>query len=290
MGGGVEGRDPTPAPGRGPISRTMFSAVIGSALALAPATWLSSHAQRYTQHRAALAAVRCATDDELQVFHDWLNEQGVDTTAVQGKMLAGFGLGLAAGPQGIKAGETLLAIPSSLHITPSATAASPLGQAVSEVVQSDDMASLLALGLLQELGKGDASLAAPYMKILPSMQGMGGVPLLWEDTDLETLLDGSHLRGMVASERANLLAQWQAIETLVMPQHDPSLFPRDVFNAPGYLWAHAIVLTRALPFGDELSLIPFLGVLRSPAPLTIAELTCIWSFGCPPQAATWHSS
>ena len=42
-----------------------------------------------------------------------------------------------------------------------------------------------------------------------------------------------------------------------MPNH-PNVFPPEVFNLQGYLYAHAIVLTRALPFGEELSLIPFL--------------------------------
>ena len=186
-----------------------------------PATWLSSDVARRThQPRAPLAAVRCATEDDLNAFHEWLSEKGIDTAVVKGETLPGYGLSLVAGPDGIKAGDTLLAIPSSLHITPSATAASPLGKAVADIIPADDMASLLALGLLQEVGKGDASAAAPYVKILPDVQGMNGVPLLWEDADLESLLGGSHLQSMVAAERGTLLAQWQAIETQVMPKHD----------------------------------------------------------------------
>ena len=33
----------------------------------------------------------------------------------------------------------------------------------------------------------------------------------------------------------------------------------------GYLWAHAIVLSRALPFGEELSLIPLLDLANHEA-------------------------
>ena len=54
------------------------------------------------------------------------------------------------------------------------------------------------------------------------------------------------------------MEQWQALESTILPKHPESLFPRDVFNAAGWLWANAIVLTRALPFGDEQALIPFL--------------------------------
>lgn len=238
--------------------------------AFSPPVQLSIRSVPNSSPRAALDVLRCSAAEELGSFHTWLEEKGVSTSAVNGKRLPGFGLSLTVGETGIKKGDKLLVVPSSLHITPSATAASPLGQAVSEVVASDDVASLLALGLLQEVGKGAASSAAPYVEMLPGMDGMAGVPLLYGDEELSKLFGGSHLVNMVQSERNQLIAQWQAIETTVMPKYDESLFPRDTFNVGGFLWAHAIVLTRALPFGDELSLIPFLDLAnhQSGAPNT----------------------
>mmetsp|Transcript_160312 Transcript_160312/g.282878 ORF Transcript_160312/g.282878 Transcript_160312/m.282878 type:complete len:585 (+) Transcript_160312:43-1797(+) len=201
--------------------------------------------------------VACAPPvDKAANLHAWLNSKGIDTSAVKGGPLPGFGLSLIS--QGVESGTRLLSVPASLHITPSSVQDSPLGKAVSDVVPADDNSAFLALGLLQEVGKGDTSPLAPYIEILPGADKMNGLPLLWTDEDLNKFLSGSHLQATVTNMRNELLAQWQEIEKSVLPKHPESLFPRNVFNAPGYLWAHAICLTRALPFGDELSLIPFL--------------------------------
>lgn len=196
------------------------------------------------------------SDEKTAKLHAWLNSKGVNTSAAQGGSIPGFGIGLIS--KGVESGTRLLSVPTSLHITPSVVRESPLGQAVSSVVPADDNSAFLALGLLEEVGKGDASPLAPYIELLPGADSMNGLPLLWTDEDLNKFLAGSHLQATVTNMRNELLAQWQEIEQSVLPKHPESLFPRDVFSAPGYLWAHAICLTRALPFGDELSLIPFL--------------------------------
>merc|ERR1719424_2316681 len=92
---------------------------------------------------------------------------------------------------------------------------------------------------------------------------MVGMPLLWADEERAQLLSGSHLEGCVAQARQQLLEQWAAVEA-VLPAH-AEVFPRSVFNAAGYLWAHAVVLSRALPFGEELHLIPLLDLANHAA-------------------------
>jgi hypothetical protein len=72
-------------------------------------------------------------------------------------------------------------------------------------------------------------------------------------------VQGSHLELAVASARADIEAQWASLHPSVVAPN-PSLFPpsASAVSLDGYLWAHAIVLSRALPFGEELSLIPLL--------------------------------
>jgi len=202
---------------------------------------------------------------QLASFGKWLEANGVASEKAQPAQLAGWGTCLVAGPSGVKEGDTLLSIPATLHLSPTAVAATPLGEAVAAVVPRDDHSALLALGLLAELsrGEGEGSMS-PYLALLPSGGELHAIPLLWTEDELATLLAGSHLHGAVQQARALLLEQWAAIEAQVLPQH-PALFPRDVFNAEGYLWAHAIVLSRALPFGDELHLIPFLDLANHAA-------------------------
>lgn len=83
------------------------------------------------------------------------------------------------------------------------------------------------------------------------------IPLLWSEEERSRLLRGSHLGSMVESILSELTQQWSAIEQSALLKQ-PEAFPKETFTFEGYLWAHAIVLTRALPFGDSLSLIPFL--------------------------------
>ena len=198
-----------------------------------------------------------AGDAPLDAFNTWLASKGVDTTTVTGKKLPGFGMCLVAGENGCKAGDAMMAVPASLHITPSRVRAAKLGQAIAGVIPEDDDSAQLALGLLAELARGEGSALWPYLSILPGVDDMVGLPLLWTEEELDEHFAGSHLGATLGAVKAGLIMQWQAIEERVIPNH-PELFPPAVFNVAGYLYAHAIVLTRALPFGDEQSLIPFM--------------------------------
>eukprot|EP00966_Prymnesium_polylepis_P309104 7143046-Prymnesium_polylepis.1 len=147
-------------------------------------------------------------------------------------------------------------------MTSQSVKASPVGQAVEDTI--DDDSAMLALGLLQEAALGaDASACWPYLEILPSVEDMQ-IPLLWSEEERSRLLAGSHLADVVATQLSDLKGQWSALEEGVFPKH-PELFPRDTFRWEGWLWAHAVVLTRALPFGDSLSLIPFLDLANHAA-------------------------
>ena len=205
--------------------------------------------------RAAVSA--CANDEPLEAFSTWLESKGVVSSAVQGGRLPGYGLSLVAGEAGCQPGDTLMAVPQSLHITPSKVKASPIGQAIDGVIPADDDSALLALGLLGEFAQGEAGELWPYLSVLPGADDMVGQPLLWSEDELRTHFAGSHLYETIGAVKGGLLMQWEAIQERVVP-NAPDLFPPQVFNLQGYLYAHAIVLTRSLPFGDDLSLIPFL--------------------------------
>ena len=70
------------------------------------------------------------------------------------------------------------------------------------MVPQDDHSALLALGLLAELSRGEASPLAPYLALLPSGGALHTIPLLWTDDELATLLAGSHLPAAVSQVRA----------------------------------------------------------------------------------------
>lgn len=234
----------------------------------------STVAQRASRFPGRLRVAALESDSKLDALHEWLETKGVSTKMVKGVRMPGYGASLVA-VDSIQAGDALLSVPSSLHITPSRIQGSPIGQAVGGVIPADDAPAFLALGLLGELSKGEAGDMWPYLDSLPGVDALAGVPFLWSDDERAQLFRGSHMELSIGAQRQELLSQWAAIETDVFPHHPPELFPRNIFNAPGYLWAQAIVSTRALPFGEELSIIPFLDLANH---MASANNTCSIGF------------
>lgn len=190
-----------------------------------------------------------AEEKKFTLLQDWL--QSVGKSSLEVSELDGFGLSLIAGPDGIKAGEPLLSVPHNMHISPSSVRASRVGQAAAGLLDDDDSA-LIALGLLAEVSNGDASAFARYIEILPTANDLH-LPLVWSAEERSSL-SGSHLHDATEQTIELRKEQWNAFAHI--RDGAPELFPPSVFNEANWLWAHGVVLTRALPFGNELSLIP----------------------------------
>jgi len=178
-----------------------------------------------------------------------MEEGGTPSSGVRFVDLPGFKFSLIAGEGGVKAGEVLLRVPASMHISPSSVRSSALGRAL-EPLQLDDSA-VLALGLLSEVSKKEQSKFWPYLRILPGASDLH-IPLLWPEEERRRLLFGSPLDLAAEQQRLGLLQQWSSIQAMAKDVPDLS----SELTEEEWLWAHAIVLTRALPFGNELSLIP----------------------------------
>ena len=97
--------------------------------------------------RAAVLTLQ-QSDTKLDALHAWLEDNGISTAAVKGEAVPGYGISLVASKP-IKAGDTLLSVPASLHITPAAVRESPIGQAVSawSVTSSTLMNSRVAVSI-----------------------------------------------------------------------------------------------------------------------------------------------
>ncbi len=213
-----------------------------------------------TLHRCATPL--CSTSNRIQTFNEWLALDDARITPVQ---LDGWGTCLAAN-EPLDADQPLLRVPKQLHISRTSAAASPLAlalPAIEEAVDGDESA-VVALHLLFEASLGDESAWAPYIAVLPEA-GALDVPILWQPDELRSHFAGSHMTGMIDSIRAQIAQGWANLASNVFPQI-PELVPPGSFEVEGpgafslerYFYAHALVLSRGLPFGDELSLIPLL--------------------------------
>jgi hypothetical protein len=202
---------------------------------------------------------------EPSPFDAWLSEHGAVRDGVTIEVLPSCGRGLAA-RRNIEEGELLVSIPGKLVLCGSAylgelSQMGPVGAQVSEafapLLQTPEgQSTVLALALLHEVALGERSRFAPFVSTLPPSDDLG-IPLLWTEEYTESLLRGSHLTKRAARLRGDLSAEFMGLEQDVFV-HERTAFPKDVFSVDRYLWAHALILSRALPVSEELALIPIL--------------------------------
>lgn len=196
-----------------------------------------------------------ATASPVEAFQSWLDDNGLTEAAkVTGKQIDGFGMCLAATEE-IRPGTPLLAVPRKLHLTAESAEGTELGKALSAIGIKDESV-ILAMVLLEQVAYGEASQWEPYISMLPGADDLS-LPLLWSEAERAELLRGSHLQACVDQLLDDLTRQWEFIENSII-KPNPTHFPAAVFRIEGFLWATAIVLSRALPFADSLALIPFL--------------------------------
>ena len=216
----------------------------------------------------------------------------------------------------VEAGNELCSVPRRLCLTPTAyletmantgSIGAQLAQVGNQLLQTPEGSScLLALSLLREASLGEASEFAPYIAMLPTAEELAH-PLLWEPDYLESLFRGSHLVGRVSRLRQDLIDEFQGLSEDVFV-HDPATFPPSTHNAEQYLWALAVVLSRALPLEDpqEVALVPLLDLanhaggsphqwsssadtvtLTAGARVAPSESVCL-DYGCLQPKCTWE--
>ena len=223
-------------------STMLASMLLSSCLA----SYISQPAVRQ-QHqlcrRASIPAM--SADTRLNAFHDWLKEHDlIDSAKVTGTRIEGFGVCLAA-KEALQPGDAVLAVPRRLHLTAKRAEGTQLGEALEQLGVADESV-VLAMVLLEQMALGEASQWVKYLELLPGSDDLS-LPLLWSAEERAELLEGSHLLGCVEALLADLAQTWAAIEAKIVSPA-PERYPPSVYRYEGFLWATAIVLSRALPF------------------------------------------
>uniref|UniRef100_A0A7S1TNV7 Rubisco LSMT substrate-binding domain-containing protein n=2 Tax=Phaeomonas parva TaxID=124430 RepID=A0A7S1TNV7_9STRA len=137
---------------------------------------------------------------------------------------------------------------------------SRLGAAVGEL---DDYLAL-ALFLLNERERGDESFWAPYYAVLPSLQEVNPT-FAWDESSLEAL-EGSPLLASTRSMQGKLTREWEALQSTIFPLA-PEKFPEEAFNYDLFVWAFAMLFSRAvrirsLERGETLALVPYADLIN----------------------------
>ena len=238
----------------------MLGAVVVVSGALLAPGWRAGPSAR----RAAMCAASVVTPSSdpaaLDELHASVTRSGGRVSdCVCARPLDGYGMCLVAA-RAVSAGEELLSVPRRLHITAESARDSPLAAALEGTAAAQDDSACIALALLREIGLGEASEWCAYARALPAPSALH-VPILWTDDERATLLRGSHLRESVDAAIGAIGEQWRGLDREALAAH----IPPALLSEEWYRWAHAIVLSRALPFGDSESLIPLLDLANHAA-------------------------
>ena len=106
------------------------------------------------------------TDDQNKFMH-WLSAGGLDVRNLMLRISTFDGLRGLQATQDIKQGDVMLRIPNSMLLTYQTVLASDLRDLLMPVKDKLPQKALVALFLLHEKGKGEKSMWAPYISMIP---------------------------------------------------------------------------------------------------------------------------
>jgi len=124
--------------------------------------------------------------------------------------------------------------------------------------QSSELVAL-TLWLLAERAKGSSSTYSKFLSTLPTATLS---PILWEEDEIRSLLQGSPVMQEALDRRAALIQQWQALNDAHFSK-DPAKYPAAVFGQGPFMEAFSVALAHAiyLPSANCFALMPVLSLL-----------------------------
>jgi len=165
------------------------------------------------------------------------------------------GRGLIARKQTTQ-GEAVLQIPMRLVMTKE-KAVKELG---AELIEPLGEYIALALLLVHERAKGDASMWAPYIDLLPSTEEVGQ-SFTWGEEEL-ALLQGSPVVESTRSFQAKLRAEYETVQQLSSAY--PQVLPSDVHTWEAFEWAMSMLFSRGINLREieTLALVPYADLIN----------------------------
>jgi len=189
----------------------------------------------------------------LDSFKQWLANKGVksDSVSVDVKPSDVAGLGLIC-TKPIKRGEAAASVPMSLSITKESATQTPMREHLEGAMSDNSEMAMLALYLLYEKSKGDASEIAPWLAVLPTKDELNN-PILWSDGERAELARSTTKAISTWLEERSL--EFMRLQRRVMEKH-PNVFDPATFTLENYQWAMAVVTSRSFFVDSRLRMTP----------------------------------
>ncbi|CAE7308108.1 LSMT-L, partial [Symbiodinium pilosum] len=251
----------------------------GMELSLPKSTAKAGKNKRWLKGRGATKRRKLEENSRLE---KWLEQNGVwlSETASWGQPAAGVsmavetreqtenevsGRGLVA-RRDIEQYEDLARVPQKLLLTKEQSR-----EIFGEECISSSMSEYpaIALQLIHEkFVMKEESFWAPYISVLPSTEEIGA-SFSWPDEELDTLLNGSISRNMSIYLKDQVREEFEKFQATIF-QKFPDKFPSDAFTHENYVWAYAVLFSRAVrldfPDGpdeeDMVALVPYIDLIN----------------------------
>ncbi|KAH9112996.1 hypothetical protein AeMF1_012754 [Aphanomyces euteiches] len=169
----------------------------------------------------------------------WLQGHGVCLDNFQIQYLGpdeGYGVVAA---RAFAQGEHTLDIPFRLTMNVHSARASDLAKVFVHEKNLADV-EVLALHLMYEKLKGDASFWAPFIRSLPESFD---TPIFWPDSYF-AMLKGTNVSLLASMMKQQIMADYTSIHTPIFQKY-PTLFPKDKLTMHEYKWALSVIWSRA---------------------------------------------
>lgn len=182
----------------------------------------------------------------LSELVDWFLSHGGSLDGVSPQHVPRQGTGLVA-TCSVSAGETLAVVPPNLMLRLDRGSSSPQALALAEVVPEPLWPARLAVALLVERAKGEASHFAPYVASLPDRFA---TPIFWSPSAVASL-QYAPIRAQIKRRSRWLLSLGNEClgEKLVNSASDP--FGGVCVDAAGFAWAWSACSSRAFRLGGR---------------------------------------
>ena len=180
----------------------------------------------------------------------WLKSNGGSTTALVGPCAHGLGL-LAS--EDVSKGDVVVSVPPACCLSAETVPRTAGVPDLVELIPSEFWSARLALHLLAERSKGDASALAMYISALPNSYTL---PIFWSP-DAIKLLRGYPTVQQRLLKQAKFISSF-ATEHLSTDRSRDECFSGLRVNADAFGWAIAACSSRAFLVGGERALVPMI--------------------------------
>jgi len=202
-------------------------------------------------------------EDKTDRLNHWVSSQGFPLVKIKAVPIPGIRVGTIA-TETILIESPYLIVPDHVVMNLETSVNSnvfPYLHHLSEVLQRhDSFHQLLVFLMFENFVMGPKSFWWPYLSLLPSSQEMYP-PVYYSQVQLQ-VLERHPITTKIIKYREGIEKKFSVVKKFLLDHLGDSMLPFGVFTYENYLWAHAILDSRAIWWNGQRHLVPLLDLVN----------------------------